>query len=209
MLKKQGHGLSAVLLAAGASSRMVGGHKLLLPYRNKTILETTLLALQAIPFDEIVVVLGAQRAKLRQLLSSYQVTLVDNLDFDLGMGHSLASGIAATSTDASGYLVALADMPLVKSSTIASLCDTFTSSGSAGMVVPTYGGKKGHPVIFAQKFRDELKALRGDVGAKGILIKYQVDLVLKEVNDPGIQRDIDLRQDYEAVRERSEDGTEA
>lgn len=109
-----------------------------------------------------------------------------------GMGASLACGARAAGT-ADGYLVALADMPFVRPSTIAAVRDALAQG--ALLAAPYWRARRGHPVGFAGSLRAELERLAGDEGAKRLLEAHVADLVKVPVGDPGALRDIDRPED--------------
>jgi molybdenum cofactor cytidylyltransferase len=109
-----------------------------------------------------------------------------------GMGASLACGVSAA-RDASGWLVALADMPWVLPSTIARVAAALADG--APVVAPFYAGKRGHPVGFSRACYAKLSALTGDEGAKTVVSAYADELAHIEVDDPGTLRDVDTRED--------------
>ena len=111
---------------------------------------------------------------------------------DEGMGASLACGARAAG-EVAGYLVALADMPFVRPSSIAALRDAL--AGGAALVAPFFRTRRGHPVGIAGRFRAELEALRGDEGARGLLAAHAAELLKVPVGDPGVIRDIDTPAD--------------
>ena len=109
-----------------------------------------------------------------------------------GMGASLACAAQAAG-DADGYLVALADMPFVRPSTIAAVRDAL--AGGAVIAAPYFRARRGHPVGFAGRLRSALAALAGDAGAKSVLDAHAAQLVKVPVGDPGALRDIDQPSD--------------
>ena len=109
-----------------------------------------------------------------------------------GMGASLACGVRAAGT-ADGYLVALADMPFVRPSTVAAVRDAL--SRGALLAAPFWRARRGHPVGFAGSLRAELEALEGDEGARRVLEAHAGQLVKVPVGDPGAVRDIDKPAD--------------
>jgi molybdenum cofactor cytidylyltransferase len=109
-----------------------------------------------------------------------------------GMGASLACAAQAAG-NADGYLVALADMPFVRPSTIAAVRDAL--AGGAAIAAPFFRARRGHPVGFAGRLRAELAALAGDAGAKSVLDAHAAQLVKVPVGDPGALRDIDKPAD--------------
>jgi molybdenum cofactor cytidylyltransferase len=95
-----------------------------------------------------------------------------------------------------GCLVALADMPAVRPSTIAQLVAAL--AGGASLVAPEYRGTRGHPVGFSQEWFDFLSRLRGDEGARHLLAVHRERLQRISVDDPGILADVDRPADLEA-----------
>ena len=107
---------------------------------------------------------------------------------DKGMGASLACGVRC-SPDAGGWLIALADMPWIAPETIRSVAAAICAG--APLSAPVFRGRRGHPVGFAQSYREELAALNGDGGAKTLIRSGLDQLRLIECDDPGILLDID------------------
>jgi molybdenum cofactor cytidylyltransferase len=109
-----------------------------------------------------------------------------------GMGASLACAARAAGA-ADGYLVALADMPFVRPSTIAAVREALERG--ALLAAPYWRARRGHPVGFAGRLRGELEALGGDEGARRLLEARAAELVKVPVGDPGALRDIDQPSD--------------
>ncbi|MBI1991250.1 MAG: nucleotidyltransferase family protein, partial [Betaproteobacteria bacterium] len=109
-----------------------------------------------------------------------------------GMGASLAHGVAAR-RGADGWLIALADMPLIESATIAAIVHEIEAGRH--LVAPTYQGQRGHPVGLGKRFGAQLLALDGDAGARDIIAAHPGELALIECDDPGVLQDIDRRAD--------------
>ncbi len=131
------------------------------------------------------------QAQLHATLAQTGCQLVINKWAEHGMGQSLAVGvqhIERTTPQAIGCVVALADMPFIAPTTLAAV----TGAIRAGHVVaaPTYEGRRGHPVGFARALFKLLTTLKGDQGARAVLEQHAVHLI--EVDDPGVEHDIDL-----------------
>ena len=109
-----------------------------------------------------------------------------------GMGASLACAARAAG-EADGYLIALADMPFLRRTTIAAVRDAL--AGGAPLVSPYFRARRGHPVGLSHEFFHELVALRGDEGAKRLLAAHEKQMVKIPVGDPGALRDIDRPED--------------
>jgi molybdenum cofactor cytidylyltransferase len=111
---------------------------------------------------------------------------------DEGMGASLACAVRAAGR-ADGYLVALADMPFIRRSSIAAVRGALEQG--APFAAPYFRGRRGHPVGIAGTFFDSLLDLRGDEGARQLLRENEKRLVKIPVGDPGVVRDIDRPED--------------
>ncbi len=191
--------VTAIILAAGFSRRMKGTNKLLLPFRGKTVLETTVETVLEIPFREVVVVTGHDRAAVEALLESHPVRVVHNSRYPEGMGASLRVGVAAAEGSA-GVMILPGDMPLIRRETLLALCRAFAGATlSAPIVVPVHGGRRGNPVVFSPEYREALLGISGDRGAKAILRAHPRAVVEVEVDDPGIFIDVDTPEDYHAL----------
>ena len=109
-----------------------------------------------------------------------------------GMGASLACA-ARTAGRVDGYLVALADMPFIRRTSIAAVREALERG--APLAAPYFRSRRGHPVGIGGEFFDSLLDLRGDEGAKQVLQANEKRLVKIPVGDPGVIRDIDTPSD--------------
>ena len=142
--------------------------------------------------DVVIVVIRGGDEALAAAFEHEGARVVVTSRADEGMGASLAAGVAAA-PDASGYVVALGDMPWIEVSTISRVVQALAKGAS--IVAPAYRGERGHPVGFASTHRAELLALRGDEGARAILAAHRDALTLIDVEDPGVVRDVDTPAD--------------
>lgn len=182
--------VSALLLAAGRSSRF-GAEKLWQRLAGgETVLERSL-ALALSVTSEVCVVIRADHERLVRELHQDGVRFRVCPDADLGMGHSLAWGVAQT-TEREPILVMLADLPFVRPETARAVAGAILSPRD--IVVPTYRDERGHPVGFGTGWRPELLALTGDRGAKELLQANRAIVRLLAVQDPAIVQDLDTPQ---------------
>lgn len=180
-----------IVLAAGLSTRMGSRDKLQLPLREKTVLEHTVAAAVEARLGEVLVVTGSH--DYGALLESYPVRFVRNPDYEKGMASSIRVGVESAGPDASAFGIVLGDMPFIRPVTIADLAGHLDS---AGIVVPYFDDAPGHPVLFGKRYRRDLIALRGDVGARSVVQANTSDLVRVDTGDPGVVRDIDTAEAY-------------
>ena len=182
----------AILLAAGSAKRF-GSDKLLhaLPHEVPIAIQAAR-NLAAVVGKDVLVVLRPEAKALSALFlkEGCRAVVCDNAAE--GMGASLACGVRAAGA-ADAYLVALADMPFIRASTIEAVRDALASG--ATLAAPYFRARRGHPVGIAASFRAELEGLSGDQGAKTLLARHQDKMTKIPVGDPGAIRDIDTQGD--------------
>lgn len=186
-----------ILLAAGASRRF-GARKLLHPLADGTPLGVRSAQNLRHALSKTVAVVSPEDRELPALFQQAGLEICVCARSQEGMGASLACGVRASAA-ADGWIVALADMPFIRPTTIAAIVQAL--QGGAAIVAPTHAGKRGHPVGFARGYYEELAALGGDEGARAIVKRDQRKVVLVAVDDPGIHGDIDTLEDLGTARE--------
>ena len=176
-----------LLLAAGASRRF-GSDKRLHRLPDGTPMALAAARRLRAACSESIAIVRPGDDELATLLSEAGLRVLECAESAQGMGHSLAAGVAAA-PDATGWLVALADMPAIAPESYAAVLDALCSG--AELARPAHIGRPGHPVGFAARFRNELQALQGDHGGKAIIDAHRDRLTLCPVVDPGVLIDID------------------
>lgn len=176
-----------LLLAAGASRRF-GSDKRLHRLPDGTPMALAAARRLRAACVESIAIVRPGDDELAGLLTEAGLRVTECPDAALGMGHSLAAGVAATA-DAAGWLVALADMPAIAPESYAAVLEALRSG--APLARPAHIGRPGHPVGFAAQFRSDLLALQGDQGGKAIIDAHRDRLSLCPVIDPGVLIDID------------------
>jgi len=182
----------AILLAAGSATRF-GSDKLLhcLPHEVPIAIQAAR-HLRVVFEGNVLAVVRPDANALSDLLGKEGCKVLVCENAAEGMGASLACAVRAV-RDAEGFVVALADMPFIRSSTIAAVRDALVAG--APMVAPYFRARRGHPVGIAAKFRQELEALKGDEGARKVVAANEKSLLKIPVGDPGVLRDIDTPGD--------------
>jgi len=194
--------ISAVLLGAGKSKRM-GFDKLSLPWGEKTVLEHCFGTLLRSKVQELVIVLGVRNKGTKNLFQGQRVKIVTNPHPEGGMSSSIRRGLQAIHPSSHGILIALGDQPFLKTRTVNVLIRTF-AQGRGGIIVPSFRGRRGHPVIFHKRYKKELSDLRGDVGGRSVLERYPKDVITVPVKSGGVVKDINTWQDYNKSSRRGE-----
>lgn len=185
--------IRAILLCAGTSSRF-GSAKLLATLSDGVTLVTHSAHNLMEGAGNVLAIIRPGDRALQYALVTAGCDVIESPSAARGMGASLASGVIE-SADASGWLVALGDMPDVLPSTHRAVVEAVTKGALLAAAVSKSNGERGHPVGFSRALFDELRQLDGDEGARGVLRRHQDALVDVPVDDPGIFRDIDTPAD--------------
>lgn len=186
----------AVVLAAGRASRMGGPHKLLEAWRGQPIIAHVLDAIAAAGLPPPIVVLGHEAGAVQAAIAGRPAHIVIAADWADGMGRSLAAGIAAVPADWDAALVFLADMPRIEPALIRQLA---TAPGQ--LVLPTWDGRRGHPVRWPRAAFPRLLGLAGDVGGRAVMEDFTPTLV--PAPSDAILDDIDTPAALAALRARA------
>ena len=187
--------LAGIVLAAGESRRM-GQPKQLLPFGERTILERVVDTLLTAGVGEVIVVLGHLAERVRAVLGDRPVRAVINEAYRQGMLSSVKCGVRAIGTGYDAALFALGDQPHIACAVVSEVIGAYRT-GDAGMVIPCYGGKKGHPIIInLQRYREAIVNLPENVGLNALMQEHAKDVRLIDVTTDDIIRDIDVPDDY-------------
>lgn len=184
--------IRGVLLAAGAARRFGGGKLLHCPPGSEIPLVLAAWRNLVAVLPDSVAVCRPEDSAVRTLFEGHGITHVLCEQAALGMGHSLACGVAAA-RPAKGWLIALGDMPRVNPDSIRAVAQALEAG--AGIAIPLYAGQRGHPVGFAARFGTALLELRGDSGARAVVQTNPHEVRLVPVADTGILADVDTPED--------------
>jgi nicotine blue oxidoreductase len=177
---------SAILLAAGASSRM-GRPKALLPIGGRPAVETIVATLRSGGVDDVVVVIGRHAVEIRAEANLRNARVVENRQWASGRTSSIQAGLAALPRDAEWTLLALVDMPLVRPETVRTLLAA--PRDDADVVVPFHGGRRGHPILLRRTLFPAIASLGPDAPLRDVVrTARRVDV---PVEDPGVLVDFD------------------
>jgi len=177
--------LAAAILSAGESRRM-GVPKALLPYRGKTFVEHLLEVMQHPRVGTTRIVLGAGADAIREKLRLEPASVVLNPDWPQGQLSSIQAAIRSLPPDTTeGLLLCPVDHPMISARLVAQLIEVFDSSGKL-IVLPTYGGRRGHPVIFRAALYDEILAASVDVGARQVVWAHADNVVEVPTEEEGV-----------------------
>jgi molybdenum cofactor cytidylyltransferase len=187
--------IAGLILAAGESSRM-GTPKATLAYRGRTFLERIVQTLREGGLERIVVVLGHQAEDIQRQIKIEAAQVVINPDYRSGQTSSLQVGLRSLiADDLEAVLLCLVDHPAVAAETVRRIGATFRQCG-APVVIPTYQGRRGHPVLIGRQVFSELLGLACDIGADSVVRRYRPATQFVEVEDEGIVMDADDLESY-------------
>jgi molybdenum cofactor cytidylyltransferase len=195
--------LNIILLAAGVSRRMNGVNKLLLPFKNKTIVQITIENLIQANIGKIIVVTGHQSEQVQSVLKDYPIEMVFNPNYATGMTGSIQTGLLHVEEDADAYMIALSDMPFIQPKMYQLLAQQFENQWVVNqqplIVAPVLDGKRGNPMLFSKDFKPKLLAHDAPDGCKEIVMAHAAAILTVDLATKGVFQDIDYWADYLAI----------
>ncbi len=191
--------IAGLILAAGESSRM-GKDKALLRYRGRTFLENIVATLREAGIDRITVVLGHHAEEIQREVDFTGAEVVINRHYRRGQTSSLQAGLRAIERDdLEAFVLFLVDHPAVTADTVRALATAFDQSRGP-VIVPTFKGQRGHPVLVSRSLLSELLRLNPDEGANTVVRKYREATEFVKVEDEGVVLDVDDLETYQRLR---------
>jgi len=186
--------VECVILAAGLSTR-VKGWKMILPFGDSTVIETTVRNALSV-CNRVILVTGYRAEELLQLFGSWSdVFTVYNADFKKGMFSSIQAGASHITTDR--FFIALGDMPLVSPVTYQRLLEVKREE----VAIPRFQKKNGHPVLLSSKIAAKIIKSDASTTLRDILDRQVA--VSVPVDDRAILHDIDTPEDYRRLHDES------
>jgi molybdenum cofactor cytidylyltransferase len=185
----------AMILAAGESTRM-GKPKLLLPFGNKTIIETIIDKVIPSKVDKILIVLGSDWEKVEEKIKKFSVKTTVNPNFKKGMLSSVQWGFKALPENTRAVLVLLGDQPAISTAILDKIIDAYQTT-KKGIVLPVYKKERGHPVLIDLKYKGEVESLSHKIGLRGLVYSHPEDIMEVKVKTASVLRDIDYPEDYQ------------
>ena len=183
----------AIILAGGSSSRM-GRPKQLLEWQNQSLLEHAIQNAYSLLNERVIVVLGSHAEAIKTVIDLDVVTAVINPDWREGMASSIRTGVQALPASASAALILLCDQPLINSRHIQTILSTWHNEPTR-IVASQYNNSVGVPALFPAEFFRPLQELKGDRGAKRLLMEFGESLL--KVPLPEAELDIDTTGDFD------------
>jgi molybdenum cofactor cytidylyltransferase len=193
---------SAVVLAAGLSSRMQGQHKLLLPVDGQPAVRRTVSALAAAGPEEIVVVTGFRGRAVMEALVDLPVTFQSNPRYEEGQMTSVAAGVAALRAPCSVVLVCLADQVLLETADYRELIDAFAAMPRGSILIPVFNGQRGNPVAFSASYAAEVISGHVNPGCRKLIAEHPDEVFIHEAAHDRFIIDMDTPEDYAGILAR-------
>ena len=194
--------VSALVLAAGRSTRMGPVNKLLVPVGGRAMVRAVVEQLEGSSVRPIVVVTGHEAERVGKALAGTEARLVHNPAYREGLSGSIRAGLPALPESADAAIICLGDMPLVASRHVDKLVAAFDPDEGREICVPVFEGKRGNPVLFARRFFGEVAAVRGDVGARHLIGEYEEHVCEVAMDDRAVLVDVDSPQALDELGER-------
>jgi molybdenum cofactor cytidylyltransferase len=181
----------------------MGTPKQLLPWGKTIILQQVIDNATASRLDKILLVLGSRAGEITSKITiSPKTEIVVNHDFKEGMSSSVKCGVKNAPAETEAFMLLLGDQPFIGPAIIDRVLDEYRKN-KRGIVIPVYDKKRGHPVIFDAKYKQELLVI-ADQGAKSVVNNHLQDLQEVCLDAPEILTDIDTPQDYQKARGQAE-----
>ena len=173
----------------------MGFPKMMLPFNGTSMIEKVIMNVKMSDVENILVVLGAYKEKLKDQIKKASVKYCINDNYKEGMLSSVKCGFRNLPSDLEAVLVFQGDQPLIGPNVINSVIESFRLSGK-GIVIPVYKKKRGHPLLIDKKFRNEIERLDEREGLRSLAYRFSEDVLEVDTDDPGILRDFDTFEDY-------------
>lgn len=188
--------IAALVLAAGSSRRM-GRNKLFETFNGCGVLESCLKDASLAAFDSVLIVSGHEHQRVHDCASKFEVPVVFNSQYNLGMSTSIICGLRQLPQDTDFVSVCLADQPALGGLDYARIVSAIRQSDSGKSIfVPRYSEQQGNPVTFSTRYIPEIvESLSGDQGAKFLFKKYPDDVEFIEMPTDAVLKDIDVPDD--------------
>jgi molybdenum cofactor cytidylyltransferase len=199
--------ISSIMLAAGQSSRMKDENKLTKEIKGIPLINYSVKNILASAVDEIIIVTGHEKEKIENIVGEHKkIKYVYNKDFKNGMSSSIKTGLLSVSKKADAFFICLGDMPNVSQNIYNKLIKSrfnynkkLKREYKKEILIPTYEGKEGNPILFSKFMKNEIMLISGDLGAKKIIELNKNKILNVPFNNQGITLDFDTKDHFNSL----------
>jgi len=190
--------ISAILLAAGESKRMVDENKLIKKYKSIPLIKHAVSNVLNSPIDELIIVLGYQKKSIEKIIGeNKKIKFIANPNFESGIASSIKKGLDSLSKETEAFFICLGDMPNVNKEIYNQLINASFSNKDKEIFVPYYQERQANPILFSKKMKDEIQKIEGDFGAKKIIADNEKKVFKLSTQDKGVITDFNKINDFE------------
>lgn len=176
--------ISAILLAAGRSKRMLGENKLTKNFNGIPLIKYSIKNILASSIDKLIIVTGYQKEIVEKLIDkNKKVKIIYNPDFNSGMASSIKKGLGSLPIKTEAFFICLGDMPLVEQKIYNQIIEYKKKNE---IIVPSYKKQQGNPILFSISIKKKIMTIKGDIGAKKILELNKNKIFNFETNDKAV-----------------------
>lgn len=194
--------ITAIVLAAGESRRMGKRNKMELQINGQKLIRQTVSTLLESNVNKVIVVTGYQSDVIRSSLIGLPVVKVNNDDYEQGQMSSVHKGLSSINEICDGIMVCLGDQPLLNSEDINYLIKVFYQRPYGSILVPTYKGQRGNPIILSYEHRVQILNGESNLGCRKLIEKNPESVYTIEMENAHVITDIDSPDDYEKLMQR-------
>ena len=189
--------ISAILLAAGQSKRMVNENKLLKEYKDLPLIKHAIKNILNSSIDELIIVLGHQKESVEKNIEmNEKIKLFYNISFKNGIASSIKVGISKLHKRSDAFFISLGDMPNVNNNIYNELINAKLKNKYKEIYAPYYEGKQVNPVLFSINMKQKLQEIEGDIGAKKIIADNKKKVFKMIIKEKEVIRDFNTVNDF-------------
>ena len=188
--------ITAILLAAGQSKRLVNQNKLIKNYKRKPLINHVVQSIIKSKIEKLIIVLGFEYLKVKKKVNkNKKIQFVINHNYKKGISSSIKCGLKKISNKNYGFIIVQADMPKI-SKNIFNKLHTEIKTNKKEIFVPIKNNKIGNPIGFKISMINKLKKISGNRGAKFIIKRNKSKIKYIRTKSLGIFKDIDINRDF-------------
>lgn len=191
--------ISAILLAAGQSKRMINENKLVKNYKNIPLIKHAVDNILNSSIDELIIVLGYQKEVIEKIIEkNKKIKFINNLNFESGIASSIKIGLDNLSKETEAFFICLGDMPNVDKEIYNQLINLSFSNKDKEIFVPYYQERQANPILFSKKMKGKIQQIEGDSGAKKVIVDNEKKVFKLSIQDKGAITDFNNITDFKS-----------